>query len=293
MTRFLTLVLLLAAFAIAASFCFIILDEREQGFRSLLGNSETIAVLNDPVILQVPGIYLRIPGLHQIDRYDRRLQTFERSNVTVNLGDKVEIDIDYYLTYQIVDPQRLRQKLGSRQVSDQLSRVSQSKVRDVLGQHLLSEVLSEQREAIMRRMAEACNEEMLPFGVEISDLRIRTTDYPESNLVEVFRRMQTERDRTAKRLRAEGQADANRIRSAADLETERILAEARRESEGIRGRADSEATSVYAEAYGKDPEFYSFLRSLEAYKASLDDKTTLVLSPDVPFLKHLFRDTAK
>lgn len=293
MTRLLTLLLLVAAFAVAASFCFIILDEREQGFRSLLGKSERVAVLNDPVILQEPGIYLRIPGLHKIDRYDRRLQTFERSSVPVTLGDKVEIEIAYYLTYRIVDPRLLRQEIGSRQVSNQLSRTSQSKVQEVMGQNLLSDVLSEQRETIMRRMANACNEEMLKYGIEVSDLRIRTTDYPESNLVEVFRRMQTERDRTAKRLRAEGEADANRIRSAADLESERTLAEGRRESEEIRGRADAEATAVYAGAYGKDPEFYSFLRSLEAYKASLDDKTTLVLSPDIPFLQHLFRDSAK
>ena len=290
MIRLLTLLLILVTLGIAASFCVIILDEREQGFRTLLGDAEA-GILNPRVILQEPGLYLRIPGLHQIDRYDRRLQSFALSGLTLTLADKVEIDIDYYVTYRIVDPQLLRQKLGSRQVSNQLLEVSQSNVRKVLGQTLLSEVLSDQRAAIMARMTDSCNEEMLPLGVESDDLRIRTTDYPESNLAEVFRRMQKERDRTAKRLRAEGEGDANRIRSAADLESERTLAEARRQSEEIRGRADSEATAVYADAYGKDPEFYSFLRSLEAYKASLDSKTTLVLSPDVPFLQHLFRDS--
>ncbi|MCP4003672.1 MAG: protease modulator HflC, partial [bacterium] len=163
-----------------------------------------------------------------------------------------------------------------------------SKVQETIPKNSLSDLLSERREEIIRSIAQAANDELRPLGIAILDLRIRRTDYPESNLKKIFDRMRTERNRFALKYRAEGEEQALEIRSKADREGLVIQANAERASTRLHGEGDAEATRIYAEAYNQDAEFYGFLRSLEAYRKALDDQTTMVLSKDAPFLKHLF-----
>jgi membrane protease subunit HflC len=140
----------------------------------------------------------------------------------------------------------------------------------------------------MQTIAQNSAAKLAPLGIQLVDLKIRRTDYPQANLDRIFQRMRTERQRFAKKFRAEGEESARTIRAKADRESQVLRADAQRRSAELRGEGDALAARIYAEAYGKDPEFYAFMRSLEAYQKALDDQTTLILSPKLPFLRYLF-----
>jgi membrane protease subunit HflC len=161
-------------------------------------------------------------------------------------------------------------------------------VRKTLGLHTLADLLSAQRRQITQTIAENCGAKLAPLGIRLVDLKIRQIDYPETNLARIFDRMRSERERDAKKFRAEGEEQARTVRAEADLESQRIRAGATKRSEQLRGEGDAKAAAIYAEAYGRDPEFYGFVRSLAAYRDALDDETTVILSPNLPFLKHFF-----
>lgn len=293
MTRSLALALVVAAVAVAASFCLIVIDIREQAFRTVLGDPDPqiLGFHYNRAVLDDPGFYVRIPGFHNVQRYDRRLLLYDAEPKELYLADQLAIEVDYYLTYRIENPKLFREQIRTQaRLLKQLDDTSFSQVRETLGQHLIGDLLSERRSEIMKAIAEDCDAEMRPRGVRVTDLRIRRTDFPEANLAQVFERMRKERDRFAKKFRAEGEEEARKIRSKADLDSQVIRADARRQATELRGEGDAEAAALYAEAYSEDPEFYGFLRSLEAYRLALDNQTTLILSPKVPFLRHLFRD---
>ena len=296
MSRRVALLLLLVAVAVFGAFCVIVLDEREQGFRTLLGDPEPEFLglaLNRPLLTE-PGPYVRIPGLHEVTVYERRLLLYDAPPKELYLADELAIEVDYYLVYRIENPRLFRETVRSEaRLLRQLDDTSFSEVRQALGRYLISDLLSERRVEIMREITERVDGKMRARGVAVEDLRIRRTDYPETNLARVFDRMRKERERVAKRLRAEGEEEARKIRSQADFESEVLVADAKRKAAELEGAGDSEATRIYGEAYGQDPEFYGYLRSLEAYRVALDDQTTVILSPKVPFLRHLFSDGVK
>ncbi len=288
-----TLLLLLAALLVATPFVVVVLDEREQGFRTVLGDPDPkiFGLSFNRAVLTEPGLYLRIPGLHEIQLYDKRLLLYDAEPKELYLADQLAIEVDYYLTYRIENPQLFRERIPTQsRLLRQLDDVSFSQVRQVLGQRLIGDLLSERRSQIMKQIRDGCDAEMRSRGITVSDFRIRRTDYPETNLARVFDRMRKERERVARRFRAEGDEEARKIRSEADLESQVLRADARRRSSELRGSGDSEAARIYGEAYSQDPEFYAFVRSLEAYRLALDEQTTMILSPDVPFLRHLFED---
>jgi membrane protease subunit HflC len=171
--------------------------------------------------------------------------------------------------------------------------VIHSAVRSVLDQHQLTEILSPKRAEIMRQITEQADATLRERGIRVDDVRLRRTDYPPANLARIYGRMQTERQRFAKKFRAEGEERARKIRAVADLESQVVLAGAQREATRTRGEGDAEAAAIYADAYSRDREFYAFLRSLEAYRQALDDQTTVILSPNSPFLRYLFQNGAK
>jgi membrane protease subunit HflC len=291
MRRSVALALLLGAVAVFASFCLVIIDVREQGFRTVLGDPDPsiFGFHFNRAVLDQPGVYVRIPGLHDLEIYDKRTLLYDAAPKELYLNDQLAIVVDYYLTYRIVDPQKLREELRTRDnLLRQLDDTSFSQVRQILGRRVIADLLSDRRAQVMETIAKACDAEMRPRGIEVTDLRVRSTDFPESNEAQVFERMRKERERFARKFRAEGDEEANKIRSKADLDSQVLLADAKRKAETLRGEGDAEATRVYAGAYNKDPDFYGFLRTLEAYELALDDKTTLILSPKVPFLRHLF-----
>lgn len=293
MSRWVTALLLAATLVVFGAFCVVVIDERQQAFRTVLGDPDPrpLGISFNRAVLDEPGLYVRIPGLHQMDFYDKRLLLYDAEPRELYLADELAIEVDYYLTYRIVDPQLFRQRVRSRaELLKQLDDTSFSEVRNTLGQRLIGDLLSPERPVLMQEIARRVDAEMRPKGIAVTDLRIRRTEFPEANLARVFDRMRKERERFAKTFRAEGEEEARKIRSGADLEARVLRADAKRQATELRGEGDSEATRIYAEAYDQDPEFYAFLRSLEAYRLALDEQTTLILSPKVPFLRFLFRE---
>ena len=292
MRRALVPLLLLAALGAGAALCTVVIDQRELAFRTLLGRAEREAFgvrLNRP-ILDEPGLYLRVPFVHRVYRYDGRRLRFDSRPQRASTSEKEPMIVDYYAVWRIADPRLFFESFPGG-IADAVSRIDNTtynKLRNTLSTYSLADLLSERRDRIHAAVARASDEELSRVGVRVLDLRIRGLDYPEHNLEQVYRRMRTERERFGMRARAEGTEKSRAIRSKADEESLVLLAEAEREATRLRGEGDAEAARIYAEAYGKDPEFYAFVRSLDAYRKALDDRTTLILSPDLPFLRYLF-----
>ena len=287
--------LLLVAAGVFAAFCVGILDQREIAFRTLLNEADFEiggVRLNEP-ILDEPGLYLRIPVIHQVEVYDGRLLRFDARPQNAYTSGQDLVLLDYYAMWRIEDPRLFYEAFRQGGIEAARSRIDNTtygKLRNELARHALSDLLSDRREEIVAKIARDSAEELTRQGqgIRIVDLQIRGLAYPEQNLDAVHRRMRSERERFALRARAEGEEQARRIRSEADEQVRITLAEAERDAERLRGEGDAEATAIYAAAYGRDPEFYAFTRSLEAYRKALDEQTTLVLSPEVPFLRYLF-----
>ncbi len=298
MRRRLLVSLLLATLGVAASFCIVIIDEREVAFRTILNESDPVVFglhINPgsgdmPAILDRPGWYVRIPFVHQLYRYEKRRMRYDRGDpLELQTSEKLLIEVDYYAVWRIADPERYFKSIRTRDAAlRRLDTVTYSAVQQTLARHTLADLLSAKREEISRTITRNSVEGLRPDGIEVLDLRIRRTVYPEANLPQVYSRMRTERNRFALKFRAEGEEQSRGIRSAADRESLIIVSIAERDSAKLRGEGDAEATRIYAEAFGQDSEFYEFLRTLEAYRMALNDQTTLILSPDAPFLKYLF-----
>ncbi len=289
MTRVFALLALLVALGLAAALCLEVIDERELGFRTLLSEPEyAIAgvALNRAELVE-PGWYVVIPGLHQLYRYDRRLLRFDAPPRELYVAEKLRLEVDYYALWRIADPRRFFEANRSVEAATrQVDNVTDSAVRKALAQHPLADLLSPARGQLSEILRDS-DETLRPLGIQVEDVRIRSIVYPSVNRAQVYQRMRTERSRVAIRLRAEGEQNAREVRAKADLEAQVIRAEADALATRLRGEGDARAASIFADAYGRDAEFYSFVRSLEAYRTALDDKTTLVLSPKHPFLRHL------
>ena len=295
MSRWISLLLVVLTLAVASLFCVVILDEREQAFRTLLNEPEPRILglsLNRPNLTE-PGWYLRVPFLHEFYRYDRRNLHYHSTPHSLNTVDRTLVDLDYYVIWRIANPQRFfESNRGEAAALQRIDELTYSEVRETVNQHTLPDLLSDRRAEVEREITSSAARALEPLGVSVVDVRIGGTLYPEANVGRVFERMRTERSRFALKFRAEGEQQARGIRSKAEGDSQVILAEAERESLRLRGEGDAEAAHTYADVYGADPEFYSFVRSLEAYRKSLDPATTLVLSPKSSFLKYLF-DPAK
>lgn len=238
-------------------------------------------------VIQEPGLNVKLPFVQNVVEYERRVLEFDPPSEQVILSDQKRIDVDAYLRYRIADPltffQRVLSEAGAR---SRLSSVVNSSLRRVLGNVTLLEVLSEEREKIMANIQVDVNEAAKPFGVEIVDVRIRRADLPEQAAQAIYARMRSEREREAREARAQGFEKAQQIRAAADRERTVLLAEAQKTSEITRGEGERDAVRIYAEAYGRDPEFYGFYRSMQAYREALRaEDTTMVLSPDSEFFR--------
>jgi modulator of FtsH protease HflC len=212
---------------------------------------------------------------------------FDAGSVELVLGDQRRLVVDAFARYRIVDPLRFRQSVGNEVAfRGRLEPITFSALRSVLGEVSLFTILSEERARLMNRIAAEANRALQQFGVEVIDVRIKRADLPAENQEAIFLRMQTEREREARELRAQGEEIAQRIRARADRERRVLIAEAQRESEQIRGRGDAIAIATFAEAFGQDPAFFGFYRSMQAYRSALaDEATSFVLSPDSDFFR--------
>lgn len=238
-------------------------------------------------IVQDPGLHLKVPFIQQVEYFDKRVLDFDAPSVELVLGDQKRLVVDAFARYRITDALRFRQSVGNEQAfRGRLEPIVFSSLRSVLGEAPLFTLLSNDRTQIMNRIKSEANKSLAGFGVALVDVRIKRADLPPENSQAIFQRMQTERQREAKELRAQGAEVGQRIRARADRERRVLIAEAERESQILRGQGDAEAIRIFADAFGQDPEFFDFYRSLQAYREALGDgSTTFVLSPDSEFFR--------
>jgi membrane protease subunit HflC len=234
-----------------------------------------------------PGVSLRWPLLETAERYDRRWLYLNTEPDTILTGDGEQLTVDNYAIWRIRDAIAFKRTFpaGMTAAEKGVDRAVRDGVREVIGRHTLEEVLDLQREAIMREISERTRSKVEAFGIEVTDVRINRTELPKDIEDSVYARMATERERLGRKNRAEGEERARRIRADADRDATIIVANARRDAEIARGEGDAEAARIYADAFAEDAEFYGFVRSLEAYRKSIDEHTTLVLSPDAEFFR--------
>jgi len=252
------------------------------------GEQKLVLFLGDVRNVTQPGISLAIPFVEVIRTYPSSWLYNSTDARGIQTKDGEQLVIDNYTVWRIADPREFMRSFAGVEAADQrIDRVVRDSVREVIGRHTLTEVLKDQRGAIMETITANARKALEGYGIEVNDVRINRTELPTGTEESVYARMKTERERLAKKNRAEGDERARRIRAEADRDARVIVANARRDAEIQRGAGDAEAARIYGDAYAADPDFYAFTRSLEAYRKAIDGKTTLVLSPDTGFFQYL------
>jgi membrane protease subunit HflC len=270
------------------------------GIVLLLSSAFTVRQTEQALILQFgnpvrverePGLKFKVPFIQNVEYFDRRILDLDPPVQEVLLSDQKRINVDSFARYRIVDPLRFRQRAVSDANFRQIFGTRfNSIVRTEVARVGLAELLSDARARLMGRIADELRSQGPDFGVEVVDVRIGRTDLPEATSQAVFNRMRSARVAQAAQLRAEGEEMKARIQAEADRERTVILAEATRQSSIQRGEGDAQRTIVLNEAYSKDPSFFDFYRSLEAYGALAGDGTTLVLRPEADFFRFFLNE---
>jgi membrane protease subunit HflC len=258
----------------------VITHEDEQKIVLFLGNPISIRT--------TPGISLR-PPFAEVRVFDRRYQYLNSEPQQMQTRDAERPVIDHYVVWRIADPLRFFADFpqGMQQAEAQVDRIARSDVRDLIGQRTMQELVADARNQIMLDITAQSAARLRQFGIEVRDVRINRVELPETTEENVFARMRAERDRLARKYRAEGDEEGRRIRAQAEREARVTVAEARKQAEILRGEGDAEAARIYAEAHAVAPEFYGFVRRLDAYRKTIGDRTTLVLPPDNEFFELL------
>lgn len=254
-----------------------------------LTETAIVVQLGEPVrTIRDPGLHLKIPFIQTVHHFDKRLLDYDSPARDVITQDKKTILIDNFAKWRIKDALKVYQAFRTeRGALQRLDDIIYSELRVELGRHDLLEIVSANRSQIMQVVTKRADEKASEYGLDVHDVRIKRADLPEENANAVFARMQAERERQAKQYRAEGHEEAQKIRSEAERDREIILAQAYKESEELRGGGDAKAFRIYADAYKQDPKFFAFTRSMEAYKKTLPENTTLILSPDSEFFEFI------
>jgi membrane protease subunit HflC len=264
---------------VAAQAAFTI-GEWEQGMVVQFGNPKRI--------IQEPGLYFKLPVAQNLVRFEKRVLTTDARESEYITLDKKRVLVDHVSRWRIEDPLQFYRSVRDRiRAMARLDDIISARLRQEIATHNFLDLIREKREDIMAIVTKDTRETAKTFGIEVTDVRIKRLDLPEEVQASVFARMRAERERIAKRYRAEGEEQAQQLRAAADREREVILATAYESSEKLKGEGDAEATSIYANAFGKDAEFYAFTRRLQAYEKILTNDTTLILNPDSELLNYL------
>lgn len=255
-------------------------DETEKALVLQLGKP----VHPDPL---GPGLHFKLPLVQDVVYFESRILDYDAKPEEITTEDKKYMNIDSFAKWRIANPlvfyQKVRTIPGAQARLDDIIR---SQLRVSLGRYTLIEVVSRKRPEIMTNVTARTKKQLEPYGIEVIDVRIKRTDLPLENATAIFGRMKAERERQAKQYRSEGQEAMARIKAKADKERSIILAEAEKQAEEIRGEGDAKATAIYAEALGQSPEFYGFMRSLDAYRKSFKNKSRFIFTPESPFLKY-------
>ncbi|MBT4284209.1 MAG: protease modulator HflC [Rhodobacteraceae bacterium] len=266
-----------------------IVDERQKGLVLQFGQIKAVK--------ENPGLAFKIPFIQEIVRYDDRILSLDTVPTEVTPSDDRRLVVDAFARYRISDVVQFRQAVGVgglRTAEDRLEGILNPVIREVLGSEGVTSntILSADRAELMSRITDQARRKALPLGLEVIDVRLKQTNLPEQNLDATFSRMRAERDREAADEIARGKEAAQRLRAQADRTVVELVSEATKQSEIVRGEADAQRNAIFAKAYGADPEFFEFYRSINAYGNALSaDSTTMVVRPDSEFFNYLKSDT--
>lgn len=252
--------------------------------------------LGQPVrVVTEPGLHFKVPLIDSVISIDKRILDLENPAQEVIASDQKRLVVDAFARYRIKDVLKFYQAVGSvDRANSQLSILLNSALRRVLGEATLTHVVRDERSQLMARVRDQLDTEAQPFGIAIVDVRIRRADLPEQNSQAVYERMKTERQREAQEFRSQGLQRAQEIRAKADRDVTVLLADAQSKGEQVRGEGDGERNRIFAEAYGRDPAFFSFYRSMQAYEAGLRaGDTRMVLKPDSEFFRFFVDPSGK
>ena len=278
-------VALLAIVVVIMSSIFIV-DERNKAL--VLQFGRVVAVKEDP------GLAFKLPLIQEVVYYDDRILSRDVDPIEVTPSDDRRLVVDAFARYRIADVNRFREAVGTGGVltaESRLDGIMRNELREILGTVSSNEILSSDRALLMQQILAGARAKALEIGLDVVDVRLKRTDLPRQNLDATFARMRAEREREAADEIARGNEAAQRVRAQADRTQVEIVSEANREAEIIRGEADATRNAIFAEAYGADPEFFDFYRSLNAYRSALQgNNSTMVMAPDSEFFNYLKSD---
>jgi modulator of FtsH protease HflC len=277
-------VLIVTAIAlIVLSMSMFVVDQRQNAILFQLG--EVVGVKTEP------GLYFKVPLMQNVRFFDSRILTLDAGEPERFItAEKKNVMVDSFIKWRIVDVKQYYISVGGdeERAKTRLLQTVNSSMREEFGKRTIHEVVSGERDQIMDVLRTKTDSDARKIGIEVLDVRLKRVDFPLEISDSVYRRMDAERKRVANELRASGAADSEKIKADADKQRQVILAEAYREAQKIKGEGDAKATALYAATFGRDPEFYAFYRSLEAYKQSFKDKNdVMVLDPSSAFFKYL------
>jgi membrane protease subunit HflC len=259
-------------------------------------NQAIVLQFGDPKkIITKPGLNFKLPFIQNVVFLDKRILNLDAPPEEVIASDQKRLIVDAFARFKIIDPLKFYISVGNERVArSRLATIINSRIRSVLGTQRLQTLLSEDRNKQMALIQDGVNTEAEKFGIKIVDVRIKRADLPQANSEAIYRRMQTEREREAKEFRARGAEMAVTITSTADKEVTVILANANKQSEIMKGEGDGQRNKIFAEAFGRDPEFFAFYRSMQAYETALiGGETSLIMSPEDSEFFKFFGETLK
>jgi membrane protease subunit HflC len=270
------------------------------GYSSLFQVYQTrqalVVRLGNPMrVVTEPGLHVKMPLLDTVIYVDKRILDLENSSQEVIAADQKQLIVDAFARYRVVNALKFYQTVGTVDgANSRLSPFLNSALRAALGEATLTQVVREQREQLMARVREQLDREAQQFGIEVVDVRIRRADLPEQNSQAVYKRMQTEREREAQEFKSQGMQRAQEIKAKADRDATVIVAEATSKGEQTRGEGDAERNRIFADAFTKDPDFFAFYRSMQAYEAGLQQgDTRLLVRPDSDFFRFFLDPNGK
>jgi len=274
------MIVIIVIIAVVMSASLFTIDETEQAIVTQLGK----------FIKEVkqPGLHLKIPLIQAVHRFEARVLEYDAAAKNIFTDDKKTLVVDNYARWKIIDPLKFYQTVGNEfGAQERLDDIVYSEIREEIARHTLTEIVSVNRQQIMDKVAEQCNRKAADYGIQVIDVRIKRADLPQEVTGSVYDRMKAERQRMAKKYRSEGEEEAVKIMAQTDKDKVILLAESYRDAEKLKGEGDAAAIKIYAEAFEQDPEFYSFVRTLQAYEKSLGKGTTIVLPSDSEFFQYL------
>jgi membrane protease subunit HflC len=246
-------------------------------------------------VIKEPGLNFKIPLIDSVIHIDNRILDLEvHPSQEVIASDQKRLVVDAFARYKITDPLMFYRTVSTVEgANSRLATLLNSALRRVLGENSLAEVVRDERAALMAQVQKQLQSEAAAFGIAIVDVRIRRADLPDQNSLAVYQRMQTERQREAAEFRAQGSQKGQEIRAKADRDVTVLLAEAQATGDAIRGEGDGERNRIFAEAFGRDPEFFAFYRTMQAYEAGLRGETRMLLKPDSDFFRYFVDPSGK